>query len=459
MRFNLLHTLILGRFFVINLLITVSIAAWCLLSFRVSYAEESSSLLPAANIKVEQMTLANGMQIYVIPNHKTPAVVHMIWYRNGSRHDPAGVSGIAHFLEHLMFKGTATLKEGEFSSRIAKQGGTDNAFTAYDYTAYFQKIAVDTLPMVMEMEADRMQHLRLQPELVDKERQVILEERSMRVDNDPKELLDEQLYAALFVNHPYGRPVIGWRHEMEQLSLSDALQYYRHYYVPNNAFVVIAGDVTLAKIKPLIEKYYKPIPKRPIATTRTISEPTPIAARMIHYVDKRTERPLWRRYYAIPSLQQPERDGIALMILSYLLGAEGTGTLYEELVLAIEILPKKSVDFQRIEHALDQIIHQIQKDHINRDAFKRAKYLFRAEAIFARDGFQTLAFVLGHALAMNLPLSYVTHWDHHVQNVSLHDVQKALITVFQPEHSVTGYLTAVPAKHSPPSLSSLKGQP
>ncbi|MFA9387733.1 MAG: M16 family metallopeptidase, partial [Methyloceanibacter sp.] len=193
--------------------------------------------------RVREFTLPNGLHIVVIPDHRAPVVTQMVWYKTGAADEPQGDSGIAHFLEHLMFKGTERIPSGQFSKIIAKNGGEDNAFTNHDVTAYFQRVAKDRLGMAMEMEADRMANLRLTEEDVTTERDVILEERRSRVDNDPGSILQEQMMAALYRNHPYGTPVIGWEHEIEALDREDALAFYRRFYGPQNAVLVVAGDV------------------------------------------------------------------------------------------------------------------------------------------------------------------------------------------------------------------------
>ena len=199
--------------------------------------------------KVSTFALDNGMDVVVIEDHRAPVVVHMVWYRAGSADERPGASGVAHFLEHLLFKGTDTLAPGEFSATVAANGGSDNAFTSFDTTAYHQRVAADRLGLMMKMEADRMVNLRLSEADILTEREVIIEERNMRVENSPGALFREQKNAALYLNHPYGTPVIGWRHEMEQLDLDDALAYYRQFYAPNNAILVVAGDVTPEQVE------------------------------------------------------------------------------------------------------------------------------------------------------------------------------------------------------------------
>ena len=208
----------------------------------------------AAVFNPESFVLKNGMQVVVISNRRAPVVSHMVWYKTGAADEPRGKSGIAHFFEHLMFKGTKSVPPGEFSKIIARHGGRDNAFTTQDYTAYFQIVARDKLDLVMRLEADRMRNLVLTDAEVLPERDVVLEERRSRTDNNPGSQLWEASRAALFLNHPYKIPVIGWKHEIERLTTKDALDFYRRYYVPNNAILIVAGDVNAKELKPLAEK-------------------------------------------------------------------------------------------------------------------------------------------------------------------------------------------------------------
>src|SRR5471032_2595217 len=205
---------------------------------------------------VQHFTLANGLDVVVIPDHRAPVVTHMIWYKVGAADETPGKSGLAHFLEHLMFKGTAKNPTGRFSQVVATIGGQENAFTSSDYTAFFQRVPSEKLKTVMEFEADRMTGLQLTDQVVLPEREVILEEQNQRIGNNPRARLGEQIDAALYLNNPYGKPVIGWRHEMEQLSRDDALAFYRRFYAPNGAVVVIAGDVEPAQARKFAEETY-----------------------------------------------------------------------------------------------------------------------------------------------------------------------------------------------------------
>jgi zinc protease len=240
--------------------------------------------LPAQADPVTEFTLDNGLEVVVIEDHRTPAVTQMLWYRAGAADEPPGVSGIAHFLEHLMFKGTDTREPGEFSEIVEAQGGRDNAFTSWDYTGYFQRVAADRLELIMELEADRMANLAFTEAEWLPERDVILEERGQVVESNPGRVFQEQMSAALYKNHPYGIPIIGWRHEMEDLTDEDAMAFYDAHYGPNNAVLIVAGAVTPEEVRELAEEHYAPIPPNPdIRERQRPQEPPHLAERRLTY--------------------------------------------------------------------------------------------------------------------------------------------------------------------------------
>src|SRR5438093_9281599 len=241
-------------------------------------------------------TLKNGLQVVVIPDHRTPVVTQMIWYKVGSADETPGKSGLAHFLEHLMFKGTSKHPVGEFSQTVLRIGGNENAFTSTDYTGYYQRVPREQLAKMMEFEADRMTGLILRDENVLPERDVVLEEYNMRVANNPEARLSEQIMAALYLNHPYGRPVIGWHQEIEKLNREDALAFYKRFYAPNNAILVVAGDVDASDVRPMVERAYGGLPAQPAIAAHRVrpQEPVPAAPRTVTLSDPRvgqTSRP------------------------------------------------------------------------------------------------------------------------------------------------------------------------
>ncbi|HEX2727139.1 MAG TPA: pitrilysin family protein, partial [Beijerinckiaceae bacterium] len=289
--------------------------------------------------EVSSFTLDNRLEVVVIPDRRVPVVTHMIWYRNGSADDPLGESGIAHFLEHLMFKGTNKHPAGEFSQVVSALGGQENAFTSFDYTAYFQRVAREHLKTMMEFEADRMTGLVLDDSVVAPERDVVLEERRMRVETDPAAQLSEAMAAALFVHHPYGIPIIGWMHEIETLDRAHALAYYRRFYTPENAILVVAGDVTSGEVRELAEATYGRVAPRGETPVRTRPrEPEPRAARHVAVCDPKVEQPTLQRLYLTPScLTGTGREALALELLAEVLGGGPTSYLYRKLVLELGV--------------------------------------------------------------------------------------------------------------------------
>ncbi len=420
----------------------------------------------------ETFTLDNGLQVVVVENRRAPVVTHMVWYRAGSADEHAGTSGIAHFLEHLMFKGTETVPSGEFSKIVRANGGQDNAFTSWDYTGYYQTIARDRLELVMELEADRMVNLVLSEEDVATERKVILEERSSRTDNRPAALLGEQIRAALFMNHPYGRPIIGWRHEMETLSREDALDWYRTFYAPNNAILVVAGDIDAEELRPLAEKYYGVIPARELPPRVRPQEPVQHAPRQVELSDPKVQQPSWRRTYLAPSqIRGASEHSDALTVLAELLGGSANSRLYTGLVveqgLAVSVgayyepdsldlgsfgfwgSPRPGgdprEDLAKIEAAIEAEIESLLQDGVSEDEVERAKKRLLAGAVYARDGLSTGARVLGQALSTGKTIEDVESWPDRVRAVTADQVLAAAKHVFVPNRSVTGLLLPQPA--------------
>ena len=274
--------------------------------------------------------LDNGMQIVVIPDRRAPVVTHMVWYKVGSADEERGKSGIAHFLEHLMFKGTAKYKAGEFSRAVSEIGGNENAFTSSDYTAYYQQVTPEALPRMMEFEADRMRGLVLTDEVVAPERDVVIEERRQRVENNPGAVLAEEIDATLYQNHPYGVPVIGWMQEIEQLDRDDAFAFYDRYYAPNNAILVVAGDVDAAEVRTLAEATYGKVPRGPDLPPRVrAQEPEQNTRRTVSMTDPRVTLPSFQMSFLTPSYASADDgEAEALDLMSEILGGGIRSRLY-----------------------------------------------------------------------------------------------------------------------------------
>jgi len=420
----------------------------------------------AAADNVTTFALDNGMEVVVIEDHRAPVVVHMVWYRAGAADEDPGKSGIAHFLEHLLFKATDDMEAGEFSKVVAANGGRDNAFTSYDYTAYFQRVAADRLELMMRMESDRMRDLRLTEGDIETERNVVLEERNQRTENDPGSLFGEQRMAAQYQNHPYGIPVIGWKHEIAQLGLDDALAYYQRFYAPNNAVLVVAGDVYPDDVKRLAETYYGVLePTKHLATRGRPTEPPHRAERRLVFEDPRVAQP-----YVIRTYLAPERDSgaqekaAALTLLSELLGgnpatsflgqqlqfdsqdAVYTGAFYSGLSLddttfGVVMVPTPGVSLSEAEAKLDAAIAQFLEAGIDEEQLARIKAQLRASEIYGRDSVQSLARTYGAGLTSGLTVADIQSWPDVLAAVTSDDILQAARALFSDRKvAVTGYL-------------------
>jgi zinc protease len=409
--------------------------------------------------------LDNGMQVVVIEDHRSPAVVHMVWYRAGSADEPPGQSGVAHFLEHLMFKATDELESGEFSDIVNANGGSGNAFTSWDYTGYFQRVASDRLGLMMDMEADRMRDLRFADEEVVTERSVILEERAERVDSSAGGLFNEQMRATLFQNHRYGIPIIGWRHEMEQLDREALIAFYDAHYWPNNAILIVAGDVTPEEVRSQAETHYGPIPANPDVAMRVRpQEPPQIAERRVVYEDERVANPYVARAYHAPAREPgDQRQAAALTMLAEILGGSGqtsvlgrqlqveeeralfssawySATSYDPASFNLVNVPVPGVSLEEAEADLDRVIAQFLEDGIDPAQFERIKFQIEAAQIYEEDNVQGLARSYGVALTSGLTLDDVLTWPDVLASVTIDEVMMEARRLFTETRAVTGYL-------------------
>ena len=425
-----------------------------------------SFILPAhaLNLDVTNFTLANGMEVVVIPDHRAPVVTHMVWYRVGSADEVSGKSGLAHFLEHLMFKGTTKHPFGEFDHLVDVNGGEGNAFTTRDYTGYFQRIAADRLPLVMELEADRMQNLVLTDENVLPELQVVREERRTRTENDPQALLGEQIDAAMYIAHPYGKPVIGWMSEVAALTRADAMEFYKAHYTPANAILVVAGDVTPDAVKTLAEKYYGTL-KNTFTPTKRIrtKEPDPIAARRVLMSDPRASSPIFQRSYLAPSYSTGVgRETHALDLLGDIVGSGTQSRMYQKLVVeqklasgvgawfsgdgldygtfGVYAMPNSGVDVSKVEAATDVILADILKNGVTQQELDRVRNKALAEEIYLLDDQASLARITGVALMTGSTVKDILDRDTQTALVTPDEIKQAAAKVVQSNRSVTGIL-------------------
>lgn len=411
----------------------------------------------------QTFTLANGLQVVVVENHRAPVVTHMVWYKAGAADEKAGKTGIAHFLEHLMFKGTKTMPPGAFSTEVARFGGDENAFTSADYTAYFQSVAVERLEDVMRLEADRMANLVLTDREVLPERDVILEERRQRIDNEPGSQLAEMMRASLFLNHPYRMPVIGWEIEMRQLTTADALEWYGRWYVPNNAILIVAGDVTAEQVRPLAEKYYGVIPARAVPERIRPQEPAQFAPRRVILESAKVQQGQWSRQYQAPSYRLgPKEDVYALELLAEILGGSTSSRLYRRLVVddriasgagaysdddtydmgtfGIYAVPPSGDGVAKIEPVIDEEIARLLRDGVTEEELAAAKKSMLSDAIKARDGLAAPARIIGTSLSTGSTIEDIEAWPDRINAVTAAQVKTAAEHVLQINYSVTGIL-------------------
>tara|TARA_R110000796_G_scaffold14152_3_gene46375 strand:+ start:3715 stop:5058 length:1344 start_codon:yes stop_codon:yes gene_type:complete len=424
----------------------------------------ASIVLARDNEAVTHYTLDNGMEVVVVEDHRAPSVQQMVWYRAGSADEPKGSSGVAHFLEHLLFKATDKMEAGEFSATVAKNGGRDNAFTSYDYTAYFQRVASDRLELMMQMESDRMKNIRLTPENIATERNVIIEERNQRTENDPGALFREQMNAAQYLNHRYGTPVIGWMHEMRELDLKDAIDFYDLYYSPNNAILVVSGDVQPDEVLRLAKQYYGVIPANPDLPERLRTQEPPQTAerRMTFRDDRVAQEYVSRSYLAQERDPGDQKTAAALTMLAEILGGGTTSYFAEKLqfdtpiatysaafyngqalddtTFNVIVVPQPGVALQEAEDAMDAAIASFMKKGVDPDQLDRIKQQIRAEQIYARDDADSVANRYGSALAIGLTVQDVQDWPDVLEAVTAEDIMQAAKDVFNREASVTGWL-------------------
>jgi zinc protease len=430
----------------------------------VSLCVLAATLTSASADDPQRFSLDNGMEVVVIEDHRAPVVVHMVWYRVGAADDPAGHSGIAHYLEHLMFKATDTLAEGEFSDTVEANGGSDNAFTSWDYTAYFQRVASDRLDLMMQMEADRMVNLRLDRSDWLPERDVILRERGQTLESSPDRVFGEQMRAALFQNHPYGRPIIGWRHEIAALTGDIATEFYRVHYAPNNAILVVAGDVNADEVLALAQQYYGVIP--PVAgipERARPTEPPQMAERRLIMRDARVGQPYVNRLYLAPNRRPgDQREAAAFQLLAALLGGSSQTSVlerrltYDEGVslgawagyngdaidhgsFSLGIVPVPGVSMQNAEDALDRVLAEFIETGVDADQLDRVRMQLRAEAIYQEDDTQSRARSIGADLTVGLTLQDSEDWIDLLQSITAEEVIDAARALDR-RQSVTGWL-------------------
>jgi zinc protease len=431
-----------------------------------SAPQAAASAAPSA--QTFQFALPNGMQVVVIPDHRAPVVTQMLWFKVGAVDDPPGISGLAHFFEHMMFRGTKQTPGDLYAQTIAKNGGEDNAFTTHDYTAFYEQIAADRLKLAMDLEADRMVNLDLSDSNVTTERDVVLEERRMRVENNPQALMGEQMEAALHMSHPYGRPVLGWPEEVRRIDKVSAQDFYKHHYAPNNATLIIAGDVTPDQIRVMAQAEYGKVAARPLQPRSEFSEPPRLTETRMTLVRPDVQVPLFQRVYRVPSYAQAAPgQAESFETLAQIMGGDQTATLYRVLVeekklatdagasydgyardageFSVYAVPRAGVSLETLEKAVDQVMQTFSVSQIKGADLARAKTGLIASVTYRRDSQFAMASAYGQALMIGLTADDVNEWPTRIRAVDASGIQKASQRLFR-RNAVSVYLEPGAAK-------------
>ncbi len=421
----------------------------------------------AQQTRTFQLVLQNGLQVVVVPDHRAPVVTQMVAYKVGAADDPPGISGLAHFFEHMMFRGTRSVPGGGFSQTIARNGGDDNAFTTHDFTVFHEQIAKDKLRLVAHLEADRMANLDLSESAVMAERDVVAEERRQRIDNDPQALVLEQAEAALYLSHPYGRPVIGWPEEIRRIGRAEAENFYRRHYAPNNAILIVAGDVTPEEVRTIAESEYGSLPARDLGPRVDYAQPRRIGETRLVVNRKDAKVPLLLRLYRVESYAEAAPgQAEALEVLARLLGGDVTSALYRRLVVerriatdisatydgyardsgqfSISATPRPGVPLETVEHAVDEVIGYYTHHAPSKAELARAKAQLVAGATFRRDSQFEMASAYAQALAIGLTVFDVQQWPARIQAMKAKTVLDAAADSLDRTQSVTAYLQPRP---------------
>jgi zinc protease len=435
----------------------------------------------AAQAETFERTLPNGLKVIVQEDHRAPVVVQQIWYKVGSMDERTGVTGVAHVLEHLMFKGTHAVPMGEFSRRIAAAGGRENAFTSNDYTAYFQQLHKSRLPLAMQLESDRMRNLNLTAAEFGKEIKVVMEERRMRTDDEPHALLQEKMMAAIYQEHPYQHPVIGWMSDLEVLTVNDAKAWYDRWYAPNNATLVIAGDVKAADVFALAQRYYGPIPKRVQPPRRNFTEPQQAGIKRL-VVKAPAELPQLVMSYHAPVLHNPEQDWkpYALEILAGVLDGSESARINKHLVreqqiasaagagydstsrgpslFTLEATPSQGKTVADVELALRQEIALLVQDGVSEDELNRVKAQVMAAEVYKRDSVFYQAMQIGQMESIGLSYKAIPVMLKKLQAVTAEQVQQVAKEFLQDDNLTVAVLDPQPlagkTQHQPAGDSS-----
>jgi len=418
--------------------------------------------------QVLETILPNGLKVILLENHKAPLITFQIWYRVGSRNEEWGKTGLSHMLEHMMFKGTKKVGPEEFSRIIQENGGNDNAFTSRDYTAYFENLSADRIQIALDLESDRMQNLVLREEDFRTERMVVMEERRLRTEDNPQAYVQEQLEATAFQIQPYHWPTIGWMEDIARFTLEDLKSYYRTYYNPVNAFLLVVGDFKKEELLPKIEKAFGSYPKGAMPNQERDKDPPQNGERRI-FVKKEAQLPYLVMGYHVPKLSDP--DSYVLEVIEVILSGGKSSRLYQSLVrekrlvlsadadhsllsrdpslfyISADLLPGK--DMAEVEKALDKEIERLQREPVGERELEKAKNQLEATFVYGQDSIFYQAMLLAqHEIALNW--SAIDDYIPSIRKVSAEDIQRVAKQYLIPDNRTVGILVPLPPKEGMP---------
>lgn len=412
--------------------------------------------------KAKQFSLSNGMQVVVIENKRAPIIAQMMWYNFGSNVEQKGKSGLAHFMEHLMFKGTKKYPDSYYSNFISKIGGSENAFTSYDYTAYYQIYPSEHFEKIIELEADRMKNITLTKKNVETEKNVILEERFQRIESDPSSLLDESMRSILYPNHPYGRPIIGWKHEIMGLNYEDVKDFYKTHYEPRNAILVISGDISIKKAKEIVKKNFSKIKNVNQSKFKEILDPDLNSQVFVEKKHPTVKQNIWKKLYRADSYNKSIKHGIALDLGMKIIAGGTSSLLYDEFVNKKKIfsmvggfyqglsrgegyvyfyaIPNEKVDPKKIDNLIMEQIKQLVKNELSPEKLETEKKKYLYDSIYRMDGILKPSEIYGEALTVGLKLSEIENWNENLDDITLELVKEEMLKFIENKNYVIGSL-------------------
>jgi zinc protease len=422
--------------------------------------------------EVYEKTLSNGLKVIVKEDHRAPVLVQQVWYHAGSMDEKTGTTGVAHVLEHMMFKGTTAVPVGEFSKIIAAAGGRENAFTSYDHTAYFQQLHKSKLPLAMKLESDRMHNLLMSEKEFGKEIKVVMEERRWRTDDEPRSLMFEKLMAAAFQEHPYHNPIIGWMTDLQNLTAGDALDWYKSWYAPNNATLVIAGDVKASEVFALAQKYYGGIPSVKLPQRKAVGESAQLGIKRLT-VKAPAELPFLIMAYQAPTVRDAEKDWkpYALEVLAGVLDGNSSARLNKSLVneqqvamdvgtgydsvargpslFVLEGTPREGKTVSDLENGLREQISLLIRDGVSAEELQRVKAQVTAGEVYKRDSVFYQAMQIGQLESAGLTYKAVPVMLQKLQEVTAQQVQDVAREIFNDDHLTVATLDPQPLSDKP----------